>query len=80
MWVLIITMLFYTHPIEGKFSSSVSSVTFKSQKSCNAARDQYAATFNPVADSLNKIAHDEEAVGQLRGPVKVVVSTICVAQ
>lgn len=80
MWVLILTLLFYSDPAEGKFSPSISSVVFKSKGSCEAAKSADLSEFKPIADRLNKIASDEAKVGQIKGPAQVVVSAICVAQ
>jgi len=80
MWVLILTLLFYTDPAAGKFSPAISSVVFKSKGTCEAAKSAYIAEFKPIADHLNQIARDEVNVGQIKGPTQVVVSAICVAQ
>ena len=77
MWILIITLLHYSHPAIGKFSPVVTSVEFSSKDTCENARVGYESAFKKVSDELNKAIADELAVGQLRGPHAVIITALC---
>ena len=78
MWILIITFFFYGDPVSRAFSSSISSIQFSTEKSCNDARGAYIKEFESISDRLNKAISEEERVGELKGPNGVVISGLCV--
>jgi hypothetical protein len=80
MWVMIVTILFYGNPSDGRFAPAVTSIQFNNKESCEVARGAYLAAMKPTADMLNAYIKEHERNGTLMPPNGVLVSALCVAQ